>query len=273
MDGRSRLTSCAELVCHCLLLETRRSGLVLIDTGFGMRDVHAARQRLSSTFLRLMRPALDERSTAQRQIETLGHRASDVQHIVLTHLDFDHAGGLDDFPHARVHLLEEERRTADNRRTWLDRQRFRPAQWSGRNHWRTYEAGGDPWFGFSCVRALDGLDEDVLLVPLLGHTRGHCGVAVASGFDRWLLHCGDAYFWGPEMRAQPRCTPGLRMYQTMMEQDRHARLHNQARLRALKMEQRGKVRLFCAHDAWEFAQLQHGASEEESAAFGLEAAH
>lgn len=32
----------------------------------------------------------------------------------------------------------------------------------------------------------------MLLVPLLGHTLGRCGVVVHQG-DRWLLHVGDAY--------------------------------------------------------------------------------
>ena len=37
-DGRSRgLTG--RLVCHCLLIETDRDGLVLVDTGYGLRDV------------------------------------------------------------------------------------------------------------------------------------------------------------------------------------------------------------------------------------------
>ena len=36
-DGVSRGPT-AQLVCHCLLVETD-SGLVLVDTGFGLRDV------------------------------------------------------------------------------------------------------------------------------------------------------------------------------------------------------------------------------------------
>jgi len=42
------------------------------------------------------------------------------------------------------------------------------------------------------VRALPGARDDVLLIPLPGHSRGHCGVAVKTG-EGWLLHCGDAY--------------------------------------------------------------------------------
>ncbi len=262
LDGRSRLLGPAELVCHCLLLETRASGLALIDTGFGLRDVQTVQARLSPTFLRVMRPALQPAQTALRQIEKLGFKASDVRHIGLTHLDFDHAGGLDDFPSARVHLLDREVNAAATPRTWIDRQRFRPSQWSSRDRWRSYEVAGQPWFGFSCVRQLDDLHEEVFLVPLPGHTMGHAGVAVGLGRDRWLLHCGDAYFYGPEMRVRPRCTPGLRLYQTVMDQERRARLDNQIRLRALKHAQQGRVRIFCAHDAWELQQLQRGEAEQ-----------
>jgi hypothetical protein len=44
-DGFSRGPR-ARLVCHCLLVETDQ-GLVLIDTGFGLRDVKAPYSRLS----------------------------------------------------------------------------------------------------------------------------------------------------------------------------------------------------------------------------------
>lgn len=42
----------------------------------------------------------------------------DVRHIVLTHLDFDHAGGLDDFPEATVHMLQIERDVAVAQRSY-----------------------------------------------------------------------------------------------------------------------------------------------------------
>ncbi len=255
VDGEHGVLRKGTLVCHCLLLETDR-GLVLVDTGFGIEDVHRPRERLSHAMLRLMAPDLDEAKTARRQIEALGHRAEDVRHIVLTHLDFDHAGGLDDFPEAEVHLLESEREVAFAQRSPLDRQRFRPSQWSTAKHWRTYpERRGEPWCGFDCVRNLDGLPPEILLVPLHGHTLGHAGVAVDLG-GRWLLHAGDAYFYHGEMDPSGyHCTPGLRLYQTMMEQDRSARLHNQRRLRSLAKRRATDVRVFCAHDALELDAL------------------
>ncbi|HEY9852496.1 MAG TPA: hypothetical protein V6D28_23695 [Leptolyngbyaceae cyanobacterium] len=53
------------------------------------------------------------------------------------------------------------------------------------------------------------------------------------------------------MDSEPRCTPGMRAYQWMMEVDRKARLFNQGRLRALSCDRTKGVRVFCSHDAVE----------------------
>jgi glyoxylase-like metal-dependent hydrolase (beta-lactamase superfamily II) len=256
MDGcTSGVLRRGRLCCHCLLAETNQ-GLVLVDTGYGLNDVRNPRARLGGFFLALMGPDLREDMTAVRQVERLGFSASDVRHIVLTHLDFDHAGGLDDFPQATVHMLRTECDAAMERRTWLDRQRYRPQQWGTHANWRVYDVPfeGD-WFGFDCVRDLAGLPPEILLVPLPGHTYGHAGVALRTD-QGWLLQAGDAYFHHAEMDvARPRCTPGLRLYQWMMEKDRAARLRNQQRLRELVPAHGSAVRLCCAHDPLEFATL------------------
>ncbi|MEB1549968.1 MBL fold metallo-hydrolase [Xanthomonas campestris pv. campestris] len=255
MDGRTHgVLERGHLSCHCLLVETN-AGLVLIDTGFGLRDVAEPRARLSAFFLALVKPDLREDMTAIRQIQRLGFDPRDVRHIVLTHLDFDHAGGLDDFPHARVHLMTRERDAALAQHTWMDRQRFRPQQWSTRGQWRTYDStSGAAWMGLECVHDLHGLPPEILLVPLPGHTFGHAAVAVRTP-ERWLLLAGDAYFYHREMDPQPYCTPGLRFYQWMLEKDRTARLHNQQRLRALRQQQGAEVEVFCSHDVVEFERI------------------
>ncbi|RYF74685.1 MAG: MBL fold metallo-hydrolase, partial [Comamonadaceae bacterium] len=67
------------LCCHCLLLETGH-GLVLVDTGYGLNDVHNPQGRLSGFFLKLMSPDFREEMTAVRQVERLGFDARDVRH-------------------------------------------------------------------------------------------------------------------------------------------------------------------------------------------------
>ncbi len=254
MDGRSRsLLERGHLACHCLLIETPDS-LVLVDTGLGLRDVADPQSRLSRFFLTLLRPEFREQMTAVRQVERLGFDPADVRHILLSHLEFDHAGGLDDFPNATVHMLASEREHAVRQRSWLDRQRFRPQQWSTQPSWRTYGTeGGSRWNGFEGVRTPDGLPPEILMVPLPGHTHGHAGIAVYTS-GRWKFLAADAYFHAGEMASTPVCPPGLRFYQWMMELDRDARLHNQDRLRALARGSRD-VDIFCSHDIAEFEQL------------------
>jgi glyoxylase-like metal-dependent hydrolase (beta-lactamase superfamily II) len=248
MDGFSHGLS-SHLVCHCLILETNE-GLVLVDTGFGTQDLQNPQERLGHFFLHMNRIQLDPEKTALRKIEKLGFKASDVRHIIVTHLDFDHAGGISDFPHAQVHVLKAELESAQTPKSWLERHRYSPFQLADSKQWNTYSADGETWFGFSSVRDLKGLPPEILMVPLIGHTWGHCGVAVQSE-NGWLLHAGDAYFYRGEMAPQYHCTPGLRMYQKMMEVDRESRLMNQRRLRQLIRNHSAEVKIFSAHDAVE----------------------
>jgi glyoxylase-like metal-dependent hydrolase (beta-lactamase superfamily II) len=269
MDGMSAGSLRGRLTSHCLLLEAANS-LVLVDTGYGMQDVAFPRARLNAFFLALVKPELRQEMTALRQIEALGYSGRDVRHIVLSHLDFDHAGGLDDFPHATVHLLSDEVASATAQKTLLDRMRYRPQQWGTRELWRSYPSQqGEPWFGLRAVRELAGLSSDVLMIPLVGHTFGHAGIAVKQSAG-WLLYAADAYFYHAEMDLMhPRCTPGLRFYQTMMEKDRSQRLSNQGRLRELRAQRSEEVTIFCAHDVTEFERLA-GRSHYEPASGSAE---
>ena len=236
------------MVCHCLAIETS-DGVVLVDTGIGELDV-ADRRRIGRYFIFFTGARLDGKETMRAQLAGLGIAPDDVRHIVVTHLDLDHAGGLADFPRAKVHVHAVELDAALARATRNERRRYTPAQWAHGPDWARLPVGGEAWHGFSGVAKLPGVAADVLLVPLYGHTRGHCGVAVDGG-DGWLLHAGDAYFFHGEVAATPRCPVGLRFFQRLMQVDGKARLANQARLRALAVDAAAKVRVFCSHDARE----------------------
>ncbi len=242
----------AKMVAHCLLVETH-DGLVLIDTGLGLQDVQVS-GNLSKAFMTFVRPALRFEETAIEQVRALGFSPQDVRHIIPTHLDVDHTGGIPDFPDAKVHIFEPEYQAAMAPPSWLERERYWTKHWPAESQWVRYQRQGEPWFGFEAVRALEGLPPEILLVPLTGHTRGHVGVAVQSP-NGWLLHAGDAYFHRDEMSLdRPSCPAGFDLFQSIVQVDRKARLHNQGRLRALKRAQ-SEVRIFSAHDPHEFTNL------------------
>ena len=256
-DGRTSGFGPSRLTCQCLLIEAAE-GLVLVDTGFGTRDVRDPSRRIDGFFRALNNIRFDPQETALAQIRRLGLNPADVRHVVLTHLDFDHAGGLDDFPQATVHLFEPEARAARERRSLLARRRFRPQQWQDGGPWREYPLAGEPWFGFETVRGLQGLPPEILMVPLPGHTAGHCGVAV-QGDAGWKLLAGDAYFHHSEIDpAGARPPPGARLYQAMMQVDRGKRWLNQARLRELMRSHGGEVDVFCSHDPHDMDRLAGG---------------
>jgi len=128
--------------------------------------------------------------TAAYQIEKLGYSRGDVRHIVLTHLHLDHAGGMRDFPKAQVHIYRTEYEAGMNP-CGLSERAYDPKHWSHGPNWVVYDRADIDWYGFQSLRVVEELTPDIRLIPLPGHTRGHCGVAVATE-NGWLLQYGDA---------------------------------------------------------------------------------
>lgn len=243
-----------QMICHCLLIE-HSSGLVLVDTGFGKSDLRDGGAGLPRAFRMTARPSLDLATTAREQLSALGHRAEDVRHIVVTHLDLDHAGGLTDFPRASVHVHAIELDAALARRTFRERRRYLPNQFRDVS-FRSYADDGDSWNGMSAIMPLDGLDDDIALVPLFGHSRGHSGVAVRKSDGTWLLHAGDAYFHHSELVGPSRAPRPVQAFQLAMDMDRDMREANRDRLGQLSASADAGVDVFCAHDQTELARLQ-----------------
>lgn len=252
----------AHAVNHCLLVETDAHGLVLVDTGLGLEDIRDPHATLGADWVALSQPVLAEEETAVRQVARLGFATEDVRHILLTHLDVDHCGGLPDFPDAQVHVLAAELDAAISE---APSYRYRPAHWAHHPRWVPYPVDdGEDWFGFTSL-PVQGLPPEFRLVPLGGHTAGHTGVAVYED-GRWLLHCGDAYYYHRELDSHPRPHPLLDIVQTRSEVHHDLRLGTQARLRELVRDHRDEVAVISAHDPWEFERLRGASTGERSAA-------
>jgi glyoxylase-like metal-dependent hydrolase (beta-lactamase superfamily II) len=253
--GQGSFFTSGELIAHALLVETPRDGLVLVDTGFGIEDVRSPVRRLGAGFFALARPRLRESDTAIRQVEALGFSPRDVRHIVVTHLDADHAGGIGDFPEAMVHVHRAEQKAALDPSTFNERQRYRKAHLASASRWTLYDEDGDSWFGLRGLKVIAG---DVLLVPLPGHTRGHAAVAVRVGEvagPEWLLHCGDGYYFHLEKEDASCCPPLLARFQSMIAYNDRIRRTNADRLRELHRDHGREVRLFSAHDPTEWRAM------------------
>lgn len=228
--------------CHCLLLEDAR-GLALVDTGIGLLDARNPDERLGRPLIDAAGFQFHEHDTVVRRIEALGHRAGDVRHIVLTHGDPDHAGGLADFPSAVVHVAAEE-----HARVASGHGRYAVPQFAHGPAWKTHPPSGRLWYGLEARPVDVGAGAEVLLVPLFGHTLGHCGVAIQQG-GRWALHVGDAYYLRAELETDDH---PVSLLAAARADDDTLRRVSLGQLRRLARDHGDEIDLFGYHDGSEF---------------------
>jgi glyoxylase-like metal-dependent hydrolase (beta-lactamase superfamily II) len=255
VNGTGSIFQRARMVCHCLLVETN-DGLALVDTGIGLDDIKNP-PRLGRKWVRQTTPRLDPAETAIQQVKSLGYSPGDVRHLLLTHLDRDHAGGVPDFPKAKVHVHRSEYEMAVSQKIPAPKGRYITDQWKHGPDWAFYGEGGEDWFGFKGVRALGNSEPDILMIPLPGHTLGHCGIAVRAK-DKWLLHAGDSYFFHGQLQTPPRMPLVLGMFQRKADMDRATRIANQERLRTLKATHGDAVTIVNSRDPVDYENCRCG---------------
>lgn len=159
----------------------RPSGPVAIDTG---TDSRASTPRA----LRRIVPksAAKPEDEAGPRMAGAGLEASAIQTVLVTHLDWDHVGGVRHFPDATVHVHRVEHEWATSRR---GRPRTLPDLWPESFRPRLFDLDPEPYGPFARSATVPGVD-GVRIVPLPGHTPGQVGFVV-DDVDRRLLFCGD----------------------------------------------------------------------------------
>lgn len=236
--GTLMVPSYPTVVCHCLLLQEGER-LALVDTGIGLHDIRNPIARLGQPLIDMAGFQFHESDTAVRRIEAASSSPLDVRHVVLTHADPDHAGGLADFPAAVVHISEEELAQVTSGH-W----RYVAPHFAHNPTWKSYGRAARRWFGLE-ARSVDiGFSSEVLLIPLFGHTLGHCGVAVQQQ-DRWLLHAGDAYYLRLELTTDDHPVSELAMQRADDDEQRRASLEQ---LRSLIRDHGDEVDVIGYHD-------------------------
>jgi glyoxylase-like metal-dependent hydrolase (beta-lactamase superfamily II) len=234
----------APMVAHVLLIETD-NGLVLVDSGYGTEDC-ANPKRVGPT-RHPLRAILSHAETAAHQIDVLGFNREDVRHIVITHLDIDHAGGLSDFPAAQVHVTSAEALGAIWAPSRREKMRYRSAQWAHNPTIVEHDPVGERWRGFAAAKELTEISPGIVLVSLPGHTRGHACVAVDAG-HRWVLHAGDAFYHYGTLDGHSHVPRALTAMESMVAWDLKKVRDNHARLAELYQRQEQDLLIVCAHD-------------------------
>jgi len=100
------------------LIETDDGLNMLVDTGMPARYIGSSELIPHKT--NRMTAVMEERHTAKQQLSLLGRRPEDIDYVIATHFDWDHAGANADFPQAtflvqRAHMNAAQ---ADHDRFW-----------------------------------------------------------------------------------------------------------------------------------------------------------
>jgi len=140
-------------------------GLVLFDTGMHI-DLQTSFDRIGEETAKNLQPDF---SAGQELTARLGERSihvGDIDRIVLSHLHFDHVGGNEEVPDARV-LVQRDEWAAGHDQRMIDYGVYNPAD---------YDHGHD-------VQELDGEhdvfgDGKLVCLPTPGHTKGHQSLRV-----------------------------------------------------------------------------------------------
>lgn len=183
------------------LLEHPSAGPVLVDTGMhesvtpgGGRE----RARNLGPIGRLMsrHSSMTPEQTAAAQLQAHGLQPADIRLIVMTHLHFDHASALCDFPNATVLVDEREWAAAWARDALLNG--YSKAQLDPRLRYRTIDFTAPPSVANgSFERTIDLFGDGTLtLASTPGHTAGHVSLIARLDGREALLAADAAYTMG-----------------------------------------------------------------------------
>jgi N-acyl homoserine lactone hydrolase len=179
------------------LVEHPGAGLILIDTGFhgAVAGDGPERNRNLGLVGRVLARDLRMRpeQTVAAQLKTRGIDPADVGLVVMTHLHFDHASALADFPAATVLVSEPEWQSARGRGGPL--RGYSIAQLDPRPSYRTLDFTTAPARARGAfAQTLDVFgDGSVTLASTPGHSRGHLSVILRLS-SREALIAGDAIY-------------------------------------------------------------------------------
>jgi glyoxylase-like metal-dependent hydrolase (beta-lactamase superfamily II) len=172
----------------CLLIETDK-GPVLVDTGPGLRD-YSEPTPFTQFFRLITSMPFDPNEAAFHQVRNFGYQPQDIKHIILTHMHFDHCGGLPDFPQSKVHVHTREYDAfTDKKILHWDEYAYIPRDISHEPEFILYENADEKWYSFDAIRL--PFEPEMYLIPLYGHSRGHCGL-VTKTKNGWHFHVADA---------------------------------------------------------------------------------
>ena len=169
------------------------AGPFLVDTGLHGSVTAKPSANLGKLVSWFSKPRLEGGQDLPSQLRERGVDARDIRLVVMTHLHYDHASGMANFPGATFVLSEAEWRDATDESRPLLRG-YRPHHYDYAFDYRTvsYREGITSYGTFGRTFDLFG-DGSVRLVSTPGHSAGHQSV-ICRLRDRDFVIAGDAIY-------------------------------------------------------------------------------
>lgn len=169
-------------VAHSGFYIQHPKGNFLFDTGLGTK-IKEQFQVFPLYLKILMEYQLVQ--TAKEQLETNGVKLDSIQDVFFSHLHWDHASGLKDFPFAKIHTLPSE---LNNPKIELG---YISSQFDGSSvHWSHLQFQNKPYASYA--KSFDWFgDGTAVFVPMKGHSEGSVGLFLNTENGQTYFLTGD----------------------------------------------------------------------------------
>lgn len=176
-----------EMEARALLLDGGPGQRILIDCGIGGDFIAKYGEKLGSKFAEMY--SVSASSSVEKALAAQGLTTKDIDHVILTHLHFDHCGGATKFDGTKLVPAFE------NARYYIQRENYETATKPNMREKASYFAPNfEPLREAGVLQFLDGNKTDLLpgvsVLTTNGHTHMQQVVKVTDG-KQTLLYCGD----------------------------------------------------------------------------------
>ena len=183
------------LPVSCYYIETPK-GKFLFDTGWhrdmspdGVYDKRAQIRSLGSRLLyNVNQGVLPKGDAVDEQLAAMGVHPSDLDYVLLSHLDCDHANGLKLIAEAKNIFVSRAEMDGTKRCDFQTKIRFQKRWWNG-TKLRTFDWNGTEG---PVGKSYDVLgDGSLMMVNIPGHSAGLCALKITNAEGKYVLLFAD----------------------------------------------------------------------------------